>query len=125
MRKIPVDQSRIRLIGTGKSVGRAQYAKLADGSSRRVPDAQETNEHGVPIWVIDALLDDPSADRAEICSVKVPAVEEPVTAFGEVLTFVGLVALPYVANGSNRVTLSFSADGIERPAAQGKSQSAA
>jgi hypothetical protein len=49
MRRIPVDTSRVRFVGTGKSATRAKYAELSDGSRRRVPDAQDTNEDGVPL----------------------------------------------------------------------------
>ena len=44
MRRIPVDATRIRFIGTGKSAARAKYAELADGSRKRVPDAQDTDD---------------------------------------------------------------------------------
>jgi hypothetical protein len=35
MRRIPVDTTRVRFVGTGKSAARAQYAVLADGSRKR------------------------------------------------------------------------------------------
>lgn len=117
MRRIPVDTTRIRLIGTGKQAARAKYAELSDGSRRRVPDQQDTNKDGVPMWIVDVMVDDPDADRAEIAGVKVASYDEPSTSFGELITFVNLVALPYVQQGTTRVSLSFSADGVERPAA--------
>ena len=113
MRRIPVDTSRVRFVGTGKSAARAKYAELSDGSRRRVPDAQDTNEDGVPMWTIDVLVDDPDDERAEVASVKVAAFEVPVTRLGQEVRFVGLTALPYVAQGSNRVGLSFTAESIE------------
>ena len=113
MRRIPVDCSRVRFIGTGKAAARAKYAELSDGSRRRVPDAQDTNDAGVPMWTIDVLVDDPDNERAEICSVKVACYEVPETRLGVEVRFVGLVALPYVLQGSNRVALSFSADAVE------------
>jgi hypothetical protein len=110
MRRIPVDTSRVRFVGTGKSAARAKYAELSDGSRRRVPDAQDANEHGVPMWTIDCIVDDPDADRAEIASVKIASYEVPVTRLGEEVQFVGLTALPYVAQGSNRISWSFTAE---------------
>lgn len=113
MRRIPVDTSKVTFVGTGKTAARAQYAELADGSRRRVPDAQDTNEHGVPMWVVDVLVDDDEADRAEVVSVKVASFDEPKTDKWKPVRFVGLVALGYVAQGTNRVAYSFTADAIE------------
>ena len=118
MRRIPVDTSRVRFLGTGKTAARAQYAEQSDGSRRRVPDAQDKNADGVPMWVVDVLVDDSDADRAEIAGVKVASYEEPRTELGKEVRFRGLVALPYVQQGTNRVALSFSADGIEQPGAK-------
>jgi hypothetical protein len=116
MRRIPVDTSAVRFIATGKGAARAKYAELSDGSRRRVPDAHETDDEGKTIFVVDCMVDDPDAERAEIASVKVAAWEEPVTTFGQVVEFEGLVALPYVMNGSSRVAISFSATGIKTQA---------
>lgn len=124
MRRIPVDQTRIRLIATGKGIGRAKYAELSDGSRKRVPDQHETDEQGRTIWVVDVMVDDPDADRAEIAAVKVAAWEQPVTSFGDVITFVNLVALPYVVQGTGRVGLSFTADGIANAPSVAKSAAA-
>ena len=113
MRRIPVDTTRTRFIGTGKAAARAKYAELSDGSRRRVPDAQDTNDAGVPMWTIDVLVDDPDNERAEVASVKLAAYEVPETRLGQEVKFIGLTALPYVLQGSNRVALSFTADGME------------
>lgn len=112
MRAIPVDSSKVQFISTGKAAARAQYAELSDGSRRRVPDAQDKDENGTPLWVIDCLVDDPDADRAEIAGVKVASFDEPRTQKWQPVRFVGLVAVPYVDKGSGRVALSWRADGI-------------
>lgn len=120
MRRIPVDTARVRFLGTGKVAERAKYAELSDGSRRRVPDAQDTNDDGVPMWIVDVLVDDPDADRAEIAGVKVASYDQPRTKLGEEVKFRGLIALPYVQQGTNRVALSFSAEGLDgqgKPAA--------
>jgi hypothetical protein len=114
MRRIPVDCTKVRFLGTGKVAERAKYAELSDGSRRRVPDAQDTDDQGRPMWVVDVLVDDPEADRAEIASVKVASYEVPETTMGVEVRFTNLTALPYVLSGQNRVSLSFNADGIER-----------
>jgi hypothetical protein len=120
MRRIPVDCTKVRFLGTGKVAERAKYAELSDGSRRRVPDQQETDDQGRPMWVVDVLVDDPDADRAEIASVKVASYDVPTTKLGELVRFVNLTALPYVLQGSNRVALSFAAESIEGIGQQGK-----
>lgn len=120
MRRIPVDTSKVKFISTGKAAARARYAELADGSRKRVPDAQDEDDQGRPGWVIDCLADDPDADRASICSVKVYGYEVPEFRLGQEVKFIGLTALPYCMNGSNRVELSFAAEGFEQPGQQGK-----
>jgi hypothetical protein len=113
MRRIPVDTTRVRFIATGKHAARAKYAELTDGSRKRVPDSHDTDDQGRPLWVVDVMVDDPDADRAEIAAVKIASFEVPETRMGDEVRFVGLVALPYVAQGTGRVALSFSAEGIE------------
>lgn len=113
MRRIPVDTTRVRFIATGKHAARAKYAELSDGSRKRVPDSHDTDDQGRPMWVVDVMVDDPDAERAEIAAVKVASFEVPETRLGEEVRFVGLVALPYVAQGTGRVALSFSAEGLE------------
>lgn len=117
MRRIPVDGSRVRFLGTGKAAARAVYAEMApdaDGKvqRRRVPDSHDKNDEGTPMWTVDVLVDDPDADRAEIASVKVAMFEVPETRMGQPVEFIGLTALPYVLSGQNRISLSFTAEGM-------------
>ena len=118
VRAIPVDTTKVRFIATGKHAARAQYAELADGSRKRVPDSHDIDDQGRPMWVVDVMVDDPDAQRAEIAAVKIAAFEVPETRLGDEVRFVGLVAVPYVAQGTNRVAISFRAEGIERPTVQ-------
>ena len=46
MRRIPVDSTKVKFISIGKSAARAKYAELSDGSRKRVPDAQDTDDQG-------------------------------------------------------------------------------
>ena len=94
MRKIPVDSTRVRLLGTGKAAARAVYAELSDGSRRRVPDQQDKNEQGVPMWTIDVIVEDEDADRLQVAGVKVPSYEPPVAPFGQPITFVACSPRP-------------------------------
>lgn len=116
MRAIPVDTNRVRFIATGKHAARAVYAELTDGSRKRVPDSHDKDENGCPMWTVDVLVDDPEADRAEVAGVKIASYEVPETRLGEEVRFIGLVAVPYVAQGTNRVAMSYRAEGIERAA---------
>ena len=51
MRRIPVDTTRVRFIGTGKAAARAKYAELLTAPVSRVPrnKRQDTNDAGVPM----------------------------------------------------------------------------
>jgi hypothetical protein len=124
MRRIPVDCTRVRFLGTGKVAERAKYAELSDGTRRRVPDAQDTDERGRPIWLVDVLVDDPDAQRAEVAGVKVACFEVPTTQLGVPVEFIGLVALPYVQQGTSRVALSFTAESIKGAGQVNKGQAA-
>jgi hypothetical protein len=114
MRRIPVDATKVRFIATGKAAPVSKYAELADGQRRRVPDSHDTDTAGRPRWVIDCMVDDPDADRAEIAGVKVGSHEVPEFRLGDEVRFVGLVAVPWVKDG--RVALSYQAESVEVPA---------
>jgi hypothetical protein len=125
MRNIPVDSTRVRFIATGKHAARARYAEMAPDATgkverKRVPDSHDQDAQGRPLWVVDVMVDDPDADRAEIAAVKVASHEVPETRLGEEVRFVNLTCSAYVQNGSKWPTFTFRADGIERPAAAGK-----
>ena len=117
MRFIPVDTSKIQFIGTGKAAARAEYVELSDGSRRRSGNQAKDVDSGMPLWVVDVLVDDPESDRAEVVGVKVADWNEPITPKWQPVRFKNLVAVPYVDQRSNRVGLSFRADGIEGQAA--------
>lgn len=112
MRSIPVDTNRVALIGTGKSAARAEYVELSDGQRRRSGN-QAKDDNGVPVWVIDVLVDDPEADRAEVVGVRVSSHDEPTTEKWKPVRFKNLVAVPYADRSTGRVALSMRADGIE------------
>lgn len=113
MRAIPVDTNRINFIGTGKTAERAEYVELSDGQRRRSGNQAKDDTTGMPLWVVDVLVDDPDSDRAEVAAVKIASHDEPRTPKWQPVKFRNLVAVPYVDSGTNRVKLSFRADGIE------------
>ncbi|RZT87103.1 hypothetical protein EV383_4010 [Pseudonocardia sediminis] len=112
MRSIPVDTSKVNFIGTGKAAARAEYVELSDGSRKRSGE-QAKDENGVPVWVVDVLVDDDESERAEVVAVKISTRDEPHTEKWKPVRFVNLVATPYVMQGTGRVALSMKADGIE------------
>lgn len=113
MRTIPIDTNRVSFIGTGKAAARAEYVELSDGNRRRSGNQAKDEATGLPLWVVDVLVDDDDADRAEVVGVKVASYDEPRTEKWKPVRFTGLSVLPYVDRGSGRVGLSFRADGIE------------
>lgn len=117
MREIPVDTSKVQFISTGKAAARAEYVELSDGSRRRSGNQAKDQDSGMPLWVVDVLVDDPDSDRAEVVGVRVASWDEPITAKWQPVKFRSLVAVPYVDRSSNRVALSFRAEGIEGQAA--------
>jgi hypothetical protein len=112
MRQIPVDTNRVTLIGTGKAAARAEYVELSDGQRRRSGN-QAKDDNGLPVWVVDVLVDDPDADRAEVVGVRVSSFDEPTTEKWKPVRFKNLVAVPYADRSTGRVQLSMRADGIE------------
>jgi len=112
MRSIPVDTNRVSLIGTGKAAARAEYVELSDGSRKRSGN-QAKDDSGCPVWVIDVLVDDPDADRAEVVGVRVSSWDEPKTEKWKPVRFTNLVAVPYADRSTGRVALSMRADGVE------------
>lgn len=113
MRQIPVDASKIRLISAGDTVETvAEYVELSDGGRRRSGN-QAKNDDGVPMWVVYAFVPAEQGERPEMVKIKVASREEPQPgAFGDVLEFADLFAIPYVDQGTTRVALSFRCSGV-------------
>jgi hypothetical protein len=112
MRNIPVDTDRLNLIATGKISPKAQYATLSDGSSRRTGN-QATTDDGIPLWVVDCLVDDDDAARAEVLGVTVAAVDEPQVGKLKAVRFRGVTAMVYRDNMTGQPKVSIKAEGID------------
>ncbi|MEQ3551167.1 hypothetical protein WIS52_11860 [Pseudonocardia nematodicida] len=112
MRSIPVDTSKVQFIGTGKVAERAEYVQLSDGSRKRSGNQAKDETTGLPVFVVDVLVNDPENNRAEIAGVKIAAAEAPQTQLGQPVQFRDLVAVPWV-DDARRVQMSFRAAGIE------------
>ena len=116
MRAIPVDTTRVQFIGTGKCAERAEYAELSDGSRRRTGQQAKDPESGLPMWVVDCLVDDDDARRAEVVGVAVASAIEPECPKGRPVVFRGLTATVYVDRASGQAKVSLRAAGIESAA---------
>lgn len=129
MRKIPVDQSRVSFVGTGKRVEKAEYVELSDGSRKRSGNqAREQRPDGTvgpPLWTVDVHVDDDDADRAETVGVTIASFEEPVTEKWKPVRFRNLTATIYRDQSTGQPKTSFKADGIEsEPVTHSKSTAA-
>lgn len=92
MRNLPIDSTAMPMIATGGVQPVAVWAELSDGSRKMVPDAQEKDETGVPLWTVEAMVPGQTdKDRAEVISVRIAAYDRPtVQQFGPV-SFEGMV----------------------------------
>jgi len=113
MRTIPVDSTRCVLIGTGKVSAKAEYGELSNGDRRPTGNQARDEATGLPLWVIDVLVDDDDARRAEVVGVTVPAAEEPTTAKYQPVRFRGVTARIYSDRASGQARVSLVADGVE------------
>lgn len=109
--RLPVDGSQMTFIATGKFRPVREYAELADGSRRAIPDSQSERD-GVPVWTVDVQLVDDESDRDQAVGIKVASASKPEPPQYGPVTFSGLVCTPYVDRRTNRIGLSFSATGM-------------
>jgi hypothetical protein len=112
-----LDTNRTTLVFSGKVIPKAVYAELSDGSRRRVPDRQATNDAGVPLWTVDCFVADEESARAEVIAVTVASHEEPTGRPFQPVKFINLRANVYVNQQTSRAAVSLKADGIEGQAA--------
>lgn len=112
MRSIPVDLSRITFIGTGKTIAKAEYVELSDGS-RQASGNQDVDDRGYKLWTVDVVIDDDDARRAEAIGVTVACMDEPVTAKWVPVKFRGMTATIYTDRASGQAKVSLRAEGVE------------
>jgi hypothetical protein len=118
MRTIPVDTTALRLLATGEVQPVQVWAELADGSRRPVPDAQEKNDNGVPLWTVGVLA--PPAeegDRAELLQVRVASYDRPHVDEFSPIRFDGLQVRVGVNRRTGALSQYWAAAGVVLPAA--------
>lgn len=92
MRSLPIDTNALHMLATGEVTPVAVWAELSDGSRRPVPDAQEKDQSGTPLWNVGAVV--PPAqdgDRTELISVRIASHERPTVAAFSPVRFEGLI----------------------------------
>ena len=116
MRWIPVNTDAFPFLGTGTGAAKAEYVQLGapgDPAQKRVRSGnQETDkDSGLPLWVLDVIVQDPDSGRTEVVGVKVAAAVQPETVFGQPVRFLNLRCMGYVSG--NFVQYTFRADGVD------------
>lgn len=113
MRTLPIDTTAIRLLATGGVQPVAVWAELSDGSRRPVPDAQEKDAHGTPLWNVEAIAPPvEDGDRAEIVSVRVAAYDQPKVQEFAPIGFTGLVCRVGVNKRTGQLSQYWSATAV-------------
>src|SRR5687767_3298933 len=118
---LPVDTTSdyaLRLVATGTVApvvkwGPDPAGTVRDGKVQNVEIGQETDDNGVPFWLIDCNAKTGKvADRVrtETISVRVPAAVRPVVGEYEPITFRGLRVSTRRDGNTNRVTGTWDAD---------------
>jgi hypothetical protein len=101
---LPIDSERITLIGTGKVA-----AAFAWVDGKRSDQQKRDPDTGMPMWIIDAVIDDDSA-RSATAGIEVPAgIDEPKIAKWRPVQFRGLSVSIYV-DRAGRLGMRWSAD---------------
>jgi hypothetical protein len=117
---LPIDANRMTLLAMSGARPAPAYAELADGSTRAVPGEQGRNADGVNLWQVDTVMPGDADDergRMMTATIKIAQRDRPVVTPGMPVKFAELAVTPYVDRQSGRVALSWSAAGIEAPAA--------
>jgi hypothetical protein len=118
MRTIPVDTTALRLLATGEVQPVQVWAELSDGSRRPVPDAQEKDAHGTPLWTVGVLAPPvEEGDRAELLSVRVATYDRPQVSEFSPIRFDGLQVRVGVNRKTGALSQYWAAAGVVLPAA--------
>ena len=107
MRNLPIDSNRVTLLFAGSIMPKPLFK---DGV--RVEGRQDTDDAGVPLWIVDALVPGEDGQRAEVVGVTVPCAYQPTLAQFSPVRFEGLTASVYVKKGTGQVAQSWFAAGI-------------
>lgn len=110
MRAFPLDSDRLNLIFAGTILPKPLFE-----NGVRVEGRQATDEYGVPVWVMDCLVDtdEDSGERAEIIGVQVSSPVQPVVKKWSSVRFENLEAGVYLDRRTNQLKQTFRASGLK------------
>lgn len=101
-----LDPGKTILIATGNV---AVVTRWIEGAAPGSVRPQETDEHGVPLWVVDALDEsDPEADRASVVGIRIASVMEPKVEKYRPLAFEALSVSCYVRKADGALVSMFN-----------------
>lgn len=113
MPEYPIDSDRSNMIATGKVAAQFEW----DTEGRRTDRPKRDDGTGMPLWIVDVLVDDEDAARSVVAGVVVPSLDAPVVAKLHPITFERLRVSVYVQRRTGALVSSWSADGIKSQAA--------
>jgi hypothetical protein len=119
---LPIAQERMTapMVSAGTTV--EPIVKFDKEAAKDAPRVQDTDKaSGYPLWRGYVFVPGEDGQRPEQIAVKLAMPVEPkMPAFGAVVEFENLMAVPYVVSGTGRVAVSFKATGIAPVVARGK-----
>lgn len=116
---LPVDGSRVQMISTGK------VQPAHDWSDGKRSDSQKRDPNtGMPIWLIDCVIDDDGASRSATAGVEVGSLDEPKPTKWQPVIFRGLIVSIYV-DRAGRIGMRWSAEEVLAGAAKAGPQAVA
>lgn len=121
MTTIPVDMSRMQLIGTGNVEPMREWSEGADGRNRPT-DVQATGQDGVPLWSVEVLRQDKvfGSEKTVSAQVTVPSRTQPeIKAFAPIALRGVEVSVYAAKNGGMRESWrAESLDAVSKPVQQ-------
>lgn len=108
MPQFPIDSTRATLVATGKVTPVNEWT--TDG--KRTDNQKRNPDTGMPLWIIDCLVDDDDAARSAVAGVEVGSPVQPVVQKFRPVAFVGLTLNVYVQRQSGALVCRWSAEEI-------------
>ena len=112
--QLDTSSGTVEFIATGKVAPVNRYDPNAAPDAPRV---QETDENGVPLWVMDVLVEDGS-DRANCVGVRVAEKHQPVLDKYKPVVFTGLDVIVYVNGKTGQLGFLYAGRLKQAPAAK-------
>jgi hypothetical protein len=131
VRNFPIDSARLTAFSTGVVAPVQKWIELSDGSRKPDPAGrQDEDEHGRPLWRVEAILPadaEDERDKTSVTEIVIASKDRPDAGnFGEPLAFVDLTMSPgFLSKKTGQVGAPrWTASGIRPRHAQPKPQAA-